>query len=444
VTRLPAAGNLSRSIPAPDFSPGLLLEGSNSPMARIVMKFGGTSVADLDRIRSVAARIKRQVETGDEVAVVVSAMSGVTNQLVGYCQALSPLHDAREYDAVVATGEQVTSGLLAIALQVIGVEARSWQGWQMPLRTDDAHGKARIQSIEGETLIARMQAGQVPIVAGFQGIGPNGRVTTLGRGGSDTSAVALAAALHADRCDIYTDVDGVYTTDPRIVSRARKLDKITYEEMLELASVGAKVLQTRSVELAMKERVRVQVLSSFADMEPPVEGRLPGTLVVDEDEIVEQEMVAGIAYSRDEAKITVRRVPDRPGVAAAVFGPLADANVNVDMIVQSTGADGTTDMTFTTGKSDLARAMKVLEELRDIIQYGELVTDSEVAKISVVGVGMRSHAGVANTMFRTLSDRSINIQVISTSEIKVSVLIGVEYTELAVRALHGAYGLDVG
>ncbi len=412
-------------------------------MARIVMKFGGTSVADLDRIRSVAARVKRQVENGDEVAVVVSAMLGVTNQLVGYCQALSPLHDAREYDVVVATGEQVTSGLLAIALQDIGVESRSWQGWQVPLRTDDAHGKARIESIAAETLVARMRTGQVPIMAGFQGVGPNGRVTTLGRGGSDTSAVALAAALRADRCDIYTDVDGIYTTDPRIVAKARKLDKITYEEMLELASVGAKVLQTRSVELAMKERVRVQVLSSFADTGPPDEARLPGTLVVDEDEIVEQEMVAGIAYSRDEAKITVRRVPDRPGVAAAVFGPLAEANVNVDMIVQSTGADGTTDMTFTTGKSDLARAMKVLQDARADIQYGELVTDSEVAKISVVGVGMRSHAGVANTMFRTLSDRSINIQVISTSEIKVSVLIGIEYTELAVRALHGAYGLDV-
>ncbi len=412
-------------------------------MARIVMKFGGTSVGDLDRIRSVAARVARQVAVGDEVAVVVSAMSGVTNQLVGYCQALSPLHDAREYDAVVATGEQVTSGLLAIALQNIGVEARSWQGWQIPLRTDDAHGKARIESIAAETLITRMQAGQVPVVAGFQGVGPNGRVTTLGRGGSDTSAVALAAALGADRCDIYTDVDGIYTTDPRIVAKARKLDRITYEEMLELASVGAKVLQARSVELAMKQRVRVQVLSSFDDMAPPEEGRLPGTLVVDEDEIVEQEMVAGIAYSRDEAKITVRRVPDRPGVAAAVFGPLADANVNVDMIVQSTGADGTTDMTFTTGKSDLARAMKVLEEARADIQYGELLTDREVAKISVVGVGMRSHAGVANTMFRTLSDRSINIQVISTSEIKVSVLIGLEYTELAVRALHSAYGLDV-
>ncbi|MGI4747672.1 MAG: aspartate kinase, partial [Janthinobacterium lividum] len=393
------------------------------------------------------ARVKRQVDAGDEVAVVVSAMSGVTNQLVGYCQSLSPLHDAREYDAVVATGEQVTSGLLAIALQAIGVEARSWHGWQIALRTDGAHGKARIEAIEGDLLIARMQSGQVPVVAGFQGLGPDNRITTLGRGGSDTSAVALAAALKADRCDIYTDVDGVYTTDPRIVPRARRLDKITYEEMLELASVGAKVLQTRSVELAMKERVRIQVLSSFIDGPAPYENGtdslLPGTLVVDEDEIVEKEIVAGIAYSRDEAKITVRKVPDRPGVAAAVFWPLSEAHVNVDMIVQSTGADGTTDMTFTVGKSDLALAIRVLEAARGDIQYGEMLTDADVAKISVVGVGMRSHAGVASTMFRTLSDRSINIQVISTSEIKVSVLIGADYTELAVRALHSAYGLDV-
>ncbi len=417
-------------------------------MARIVMKFGGTSVADLDRIRSVASRIRRQVEAGDEVAVVVSAMSGVTNQLVGYCQSLSPLHDAREYDAVVATGEQVTSGLLAIALQTAGVDARSWSGWQVALRTDGAHGKARIEAIEGERLLARMRSGQVPVVAGFQGIGPDNRVTTLGRGGSDTSAVALAAALKADRCDIYTDVDGVYTTDPRIVRRARRLPKIAYEEMLELASVGAKVLQTRSVELAMKERVRVQVLSSFVDGPVPFENGtdslLPGTMVVDEDEIVEKEIVAGIAYSRDDAKVTVRKVPDRPGVAAAVFGPLAEAHVNVDMIVQSTGADGTTDMTFTVGKAELPHAIAVLAAARGDIQYGELLTDPDVAKISVVGVGMRSHAGVASTMFRTLSDRSINIQVISTSEIKVSVLIASDYTELAVRALHSAYGLDVG
>ncbi|MBN8891158.1 MAG: aspartate kinase [Rhodospirillales bacterium 70-18] len=408
-------------------------------MARIVMKFGGTSVADLDRIRNVAARVKREVEAGNEVAVVVSAMSGVTNQLVKYCQDLSPLHDAREYDAVVATGEQVTSGLTAIALQEIGVEARSWQGWQIPLRTDGAHGKARIDGIEGAELIRRMRAGQVPVVAGFQGIGPDNRVTTLGRGGSDTSAVALAAALKADRCDIYTDVDGVYTTDPRIVPRARKLAKIAYEEMLELASVGAKVLQTRSVELAMKERVRVQVLSSF---EEHTGGNLPGTLVVDEDEIVEKEMVSGIAYSRDEAKVTVRHVPDRPGIAAAIFGPLSAANVNVDMIVQNVSADSMTDMTFTIGRSDLARAQAILAAHQAEIGYAEMLTDPDVAKISVVGVGMRSHAGVANTMFAALASKGINIQVISTSEIKVSVLIGVEYTELAVRALHTAYGLD--
>jgi aspartate kinase len=403
-------------------------------MARIVMKFGGTSVADLDRIRNVAARVKAQVDQGHEVAVVVSAMAGTTNQLVEWCQKLSPLFDAREYDAVVATGEQVTAGLLAIALQNLGVEARSWMGWQIAVETDGQHGKARINSIEGEELIARIRQGQVPVVAGFQGIGPDNRVTTLGRGGSDTSAVALAAALQADQCDIYTDVDGVYTTDPRIVPQARKLLKITYEEMLELASVGAKVLQTRSVELAMKERVRVQVLSSFTDA--------PGTMVVDEEEVVEQEIVAGIAYSRDEAKITVRRVPDRPGIAAAIFVPLAEAHINVDMIVQNLAADGTTDMTFTVGKADFPRAMTVLEQARQGIGYAEITTDQHVAKISVVGVGMRSHAGVAGTMFRTLAERNINIQVISTSEIKVSVLVAAEYTELAVRALHTAYELD--
>ena len=403
-------------------------------MARIVMKFGGTSVADLDRIRNVAKRVKAEVDKGNEVAVVVSAMSGTTNQLVSWCQQLSPLFDAREYDAVVATGEQVTAGLLAIALQELGQEARSWQGWQIAVETDGAHGKARIQSIEGEELISRMKQGQVPVVAGFQGIGPDNRVTTLGRGGSDTSAVALAAALKADQCDIYTDVDGVYTTDPRIVPGARKLNKITYEEMLELASVGAKVLQTRSVELAMKEHVRVQVLSSFAD--------IPGTLVVDEEEVVEQEIVAGIAYSRDEAKVTVRRVPDRPGIAAAVFVPLADAGINVDMIVQNVSADGTTDVTFTVGKTDFLRAKAVLDGVQKEIGFAEIVSDQNVAKISVVGVGMRSHAGVAGTMFKTLADRGINIQVISTSEIKVSVLVAAEYTELAVRALHTAYKLD--
>jgi aspartate kinase len=406
-------------------------------MSRIVMKFGGTSVADLDRIRNVAQRVKREVDNGHQVAVVVSAMSGVTNQLVKWCTELSPLHDAREYDSVVATGEQVTSGLLAICLQENGVDARSWQGWQIPIRTDTAHGKARIQSIEGVELIRRMGIGQVAVVAGFQGLAPDNRVTTLGRGGSDTSAVALAAALKADRCDIYTDVDGVYTTDPRIVPRARKLAKIAYEEMLELASVGAKVLQTRSVELAMNEHVRVRVLSSFKDADDT-----EGTLVVDEDEIVEKEIVAGIAYSRDEAKITVRRVPDRPGIAAAIFGALAEENANVDMIVQNISADGTTDMTFTVGKADLPRARAALAGIKSQINYAELLEDPDVAKISVVGVGMRSHAGVANTMFSALADKAINIQVISTSEIKVSVLIAAEYTELAVRALHTAYGLD--
>jgi len=399
-------------------------------MARIVMKFGGTSVADLDRIRNVAARVKAQVDKGDEVAVVVSAMAGTTNQLVDWCQKLSPLFDAREYDAVVATGEQVTAGLLAIALQNLGVDARSWMGWQIAVATDGQHGKARINSIAGQELIAHMARGQIPIVAGFQGIGPDNRVTTLGRGGSDTSAVALAAALKADQCDIYTDVDGIYTTDPRIVPKARKLSKITYEEMLELASVGAKVLQTRSVELAMKENVRVQVLSSFTEA--------PGTLVVDEDEVLEQEIVAGIAYSRDEAKITVRRVPDKPGIAAAIFVPLAEAHINVDMIVQNVAEDGTTDMTFTVGKTDVPRAAAVLEAAG----FAGITTDQNVAKISVVGVGMRSHAGVAGTMFRTLAERGINIQVISTSEIKVSVLVAAEYTELAVRALHSAYELD--
>ena len=403
-------------------------------MARIVMKFGGTSVADLDRIRNVALKVKREVDAGNEVAVVVSAMSGVTNQLVAWCQSLAPLHDQREYDSVVATGEQVTAGLTAIALQALGVESRSWAGWQIPLQTDDAHGRARITLVEGGALLADMRAGRVPVIAGFQGIGPGERITTLGRGGSDTSAVALAAGLKADRCDIYTDVDGIYTTDPRIVARARKLDRISYEEMLELASVGAKVLQTRSVELAMKQRVRVQVLSSFEDR--------PGTLVVDEDEILEQVVVSGIAYSRDEARITLRHVPDRPGVAAAIFGPLSAANVNVDMIVQSVSAEGTTDMTFTVGRTDLPRAEQILAERSAEIAAAAVLTDSDVAKISVVGVGMRSHAGIANTMFSTLAAKGINIQVISTSEIKVSVLIGAEYTELAVRALHTAYGLD--
>ncbi len=404
-------------------------------MARIVQKFGGTSVADVARIKAVAQRVKREVDAGSEVAVVVSAMAGVTNQLVGWTSETSRLHDAREYDAVVASGEQVTAGLLALALQDIGINARSWLGWQVPIRTDGVHGKARIQEIPTGDLIRRMGDGQVAVVAGFQGLGPDDRITTLGRGGSDTSAVALAAALNADRCDIFTDVDGVYTTDPRIVAKARKLDKITYEEMLEFASQGAKVLQTRSVEMAMNHRVRVQVLSSFTDQ--------PGTLVVDEDEIVEKRVVSGIAYNRDEAKITVRKVADRPGVAAAIFGPLADHSINVDMIVQNVSDDGRfTDLTFTVGKADLARAVKVLEAKRSEVGFAALKPDPNVVKISVIGVGMRSHAGVAKEMFSTLAAKGINIQVISTSEIKVSVLVAEEYTELAVRALHTAYGLD--
>ncbi len=399
------------------------------------MKFGGTSVADLARIKAVAQRVKREADAGHEVAVVVSAMAGVTNQLVEWTRQAATLHDAREYDVVVATGEQVTTGLLAIALQDLGVSARSWLGWQIPVETDDAHGKARIQRIATADLERRMAEGQVAVVAGFQGIGPDRRVTTLGRGGSDTSAVALAAALKADRCDIFTDVDGVYTTDPRIVAKARKLDRITYEEMLEMASQGAKVLQIRSVEMAMKHHVRLQVLSSFEDK--------PGTLVVDEDEIVEQEVVSGITYSRDEAKITLQRVPDRPGVAAAIFGPLADANINVDMIVQNVSEGGdTTDLTFTVTKADLDRAMKVLSGRRAELNYKALVPDANVVKVSVIGMGMRSHAGVAQRMFKALAEKGINIQVISTSEIKVSVLIAEEYTELAVRSLHTAYGLD--
>ena len=404
-------------------------------MARIVMKFGGTSVADVDRIKNVAQRVKREVDAGHDVAVVVSAMAGVTNQLVGWVNQLSPLHDAREYDTVVGSGEQVTSGLVAIALQELGVNARSWLGWQIPVATDGVHGKARIQHIDTADLKRRFADRQVAVVAGFQGLGPDKRITTLGRGGSDTSAVALAAAMGADRCDIYTDVDGVYTCDPRIVPAARKLDKITYEEMLEMASLGAKVLQTRSVEMAMNHRVRVQVLSSFTDR--------PGTMVVDEDEIVEKEVVSGIAYSRDEAKITLTQVADRPGVAAAIFGPLADAAVNVDMIVQNVSEDGkTTDLTFTVTRADLDRAVKLLKDNQAKLGIREIKPDSKVVKISVIGVGMRSHAGVALTMFRTLAEKGINIEVISTSEIKISVLINEQYLELALRALHTAYGLD--
>ena len=405
------------------------------PMARLVLKFGGTSVADLDRIRSVSSRIKREVEAGHQVAVIVSAMSGTTNQMVAWVNDLDPLHDEREYDTVVAAGEQITAGLTAIALQKLGVKARSWLGWQVPIRTDGTHGKARIESIDVDALRASMAEGVVAVVAGFQGVGPNGRISTLGRGGSDTSAVALAAALQADRCDIFTDVDGVYTTDPRIVTKARKMDKITYEEMLEMASQGAKVLQTRSVEMAMNHRVRVQVLSSFEDK--------PGTLVVDESEIVEQQIVSGIAYSRDEAKITLRNVPDQPGVAAAVFGPLADAAINVDMIVQNISHDGsTTDMTFTVGEADYERATKVIEGAKAKLGFVSFQGDKTVAKVSVIGVGMRSHFGVAQTMFKALAEKGINIQVITTSEIKVSVLIAEDYTELALRALHTAFGLD--
>ena len=404
-------------------------------MARIVMKFGGTSVADMTRIKAVAERVKREVDAGNEVAVVVSAMSGETNKLVAYAREAAPMHDAREYDAVVASGEQVTAGLTALALQAVGVNARSWLGWQIPLRTDGVHGKARILGIDTDDLIKRMKDGQFPVVAGFQGLGPDNRITTLGRGGSDTSAVALAAALHADRCDIFTDVDGVYTSDPRIVTKARKLDKITYEEMLEMASLGAKVLQTRSVELAMNHGVRVQVLSSFVDA--------PGTMVVDEGEIVEQQVVSGIAYSKDEAKITLVKVADRPGIAAGIFGPLADAAINVDMIVQNVSEDGkSTDLTFTVTKADLDRTVQVLEARKADLDYKAITPDPNVVKVSVIGVGMRSHAGVAQTMFKTLADRGINIQVISTSEIKISVLINEEYTELALRALHTAYGLD--
>ncbi len=409
-------------------------------MARIVQKFGGTSVADIDRIIRVSHKVKAELDRGHQVAVVVSAMAGATNRLVEQCSAINPLFDAREYDAVVASGEQVTAGLTAMALQALGVNARSWLGWQIPIRTDDVHAKARILSIDTDELNRRMEAGEVPVIAGFQGLSDRNRITTLGRGAGDLSAVAMAAALKADRCDIYTDVDGVYTTDPRIVTKARKLNKITYEEMLELASQGAKVLQTRSVELAMNHRVRVQVLSSFSDRPG---SDLPGTLVVDEDEIVEQEIVTGIAYSRDEAKVTVLQVADSPGIAAAIFGPLTDAAINVDMIVQNVAPDGkTTHMTFTVSKADLNRAVSVLEGARDAIGYDRIISDSNVVKLSVIGVGMRSHAGVAQRMFKTLADKGINIQVISTSEIKVSVLVAEDYTELALRALHTVYGLD--
>jgi len=406
-------------------------------MAKIVMKFGGTSVADLDRIRHVAGLVKREVDRGHQVAVTVSAMAGETNKLVGWARELSPLHDAREYDVVVASGEQVSSGLMAIALQAIGVSARSWMGWQIPVRTSAMHGSARIEGIDPQLLNERLAQGQTAVIAGFQGIAPDNRITTIGRGGGDTSAVAVAAAIKADRCDIYTDVDGVYTTDPRIVPKARRLEKIAYEEMLEMASLGAKVLQTRSVEIAMLHRVPVRVLSTFK----PEAG---GTLLCDEEDIVEKKPVSGIAYSRDEAKITLHRISDQPGIAASIFGPLADAGVNVDMIVQNVSADGKkTDLTFTCSRSELARAIDAIEKAAPSIGYRDITSAADVAKVSIIGIGMRAHPGVAQTMFRTLSEKGINIQVISTSEIKVSVLIAEEYVELAVRALHSAYELDV-
>lgn len=407
-------------------------------MAVIVQKFGGTSVADIERIRNVANRVKREVDAGHQVAVIVSAMAGVTDKLVGYVREVSTLMDDSahaEYDAVVSAGEQVTSGLLALCLSSMGIPARSFSGWQIPMHTDNAHGKARIEEIEPDNIRACFAEGKVAVIAGFQGIAEDGRVATLGRGGSDTSAVAIAAAIEAERCDIYTDVDGVYTADPRIVTKARKLDRVAYEEMLELASQGSKVLQTRSVAMAMNHSVKVQVLSSFQDV--------PGTLLVDEEELVEKHKVTGVAYSRDEARITLADVPNKPGVSAAIFGPLADANINVDMIVQNVTENGaTTDLTFTVPRGDLARALEVLKKRHGDISYKSLHSDANVAKVSVIGVGMRSHAGVAQAMFHCLADKGINIIVISTSEIKISVLIEEAYTELAVRSLHTAYGLD--
>ena len=422
-------------------------------MARIVMKFGGTSVANLERIHNVARHVKREVDAGHEVAVVVSAMAGKTNELVGWVQdmpkvtgAASPFYDAREYDAIVASGEQVTAGLLAIALQSMGVNARSWQGWQIPVTTDNAHGAARIMDIDGADLIRRFGEGQVACVAGFQGIGPDHRIATLGRGGSDTSAVALAAAVEADRCDIYTDVDGVYTTDPRIEPKARRLPKVSFEEMLEMASLGAKVLQVRSVELAMVHKVRTFVRSSFEDPDAPGMGDFdnpPGTLICDEEEIVEQQVVTGIAYAKDEAQISLRRVADRPGVSAGIFGPLAEANINVDMIVQNISEDGSrTDITFTVPSGDVNKALAVLEKVKTDVGFDAVQSEAGLVKVSVIGIGMRSHAGVAATAFRALADKGINIRAITTSEIKISILIDGPYAELAVRTLHSVYGLD--
>ncbi|MBX2834512.1 MAG: aspartate kinase [Micavibrio sp.] len=407
-------------------------------MAIIVAKFGGTSVADVERIENAADKIKREVERGNKVAVVVSAMSGVTNRLVGYCDAISKLQDLREYDTVVAAGEQITAGLMALALQKRGIGARSWMGWQIPFKTTEMHGKARITDIDPTEILKRMEEDEVAVIPGFQGVTERNRISTLGRGGSDTSAVAMAAALNADRCDIYTDVDGVYTTDPRIVPKARKIKKISFEEMMELASLGAKVLQTRSVEIAAKKKVAMQVLSSFEDR---IGSDLPGTLIVKEEKIMEEQLVSGIACSRNEAKITFIGVKDQPGAASKIFTPLSEAGVSVDMIVQNISHDGQlTDMTFTVGRSELTRALDAIEKAG--IECEEVRSADNVAKISIVGIGMISNSGVAGTMFEVLSDKGINIEVISTSEIKVSVLIDEEYAELAVRALHTAYGLD--
>ena len=409
-------------------------------MARLVMKFGGTSVANIERIRNVARHVKREIGEGHEVAVVVSAMSGKTNELVGWVNEANKQYDPREYDAVVASGEQVTSGLLAIVLQEMGVPARSWQGWQIPVETNDAHGSARIARIDGARLIEGFGRGEVAVVAGFQGVDPaTGRMSTLGRGGSDTSAVAVAAAIHADRCDIYTDVDGVYTTDPRIVPKARRLDRIAFEEMLEMASLGAKVLQVRSVEMAMVHGVKTFVRSSFDDPANP----RPGTLICNEEDIVEEQVVTGIAFSKDEAQITLRKVADKPGVAAAIFGPLAEASINVDMIIQVVSEDAaTTDITFTVSGVDFGRAKEIIEARREKIGYARLNGAQDVVKISAIGVGMRSHSGVAARAFKALSEKGINIRAITTSEIKFSMLIDEAYTELAVRTLHALYGLD--
>jgi aspartate kinase len=409
-------------------------------MPCLVMKFGGTSVATVERIRNVARHVRRERAAGYDVAVVVSAMAGKTNELVAWCREAAPLADPREYDAVVASGEQVTAGLLALVLQEGGQPARSWQGWQVPILTNDAHGSARIAGIDGAAIGAGFARGEVAVVAGFQGLHrESGRISTLGRGGSDTSAVALAAALRAERCDIYTDVDGVYTTDPRIVSKARRLDRVSFEEMLEMASLGAKVLQVRSVELAMMHQVPTYVRSSFDDPDEPG----PGTLICDEEDIVEQQVVTGIAYSKDEAQITLRRVADKPGVAAAIFGPLADANINVDMIIQVVSDDAqTTDITFTVPTADYERARGIIQAQEAVIGFANLQGATDVVKVSAIGVGMRSHAGVAARAFRALAEKGINIRAITTSEIKFSVLIDSAYTELAVRTLHSLYGLD--